>query len=88
VVLLDLIGANILGGGRVGMKPDTTLSNGIASSSSLVALPEGISKLSLAPGLKANIKAKLLFSVNALIALHDNGLHATVTPMAGLDLTF
>jgi hypothetical protein len=87
-VLLDLIGANILGGGRVGMKPDTTLPSGIASSSSLVALPEGISKLSLAPGLKANIKAKLLFSVNVLIALHDTGLHATVTPMAGLDLTF
>src|SRR5262245_48941940 len=87
-VLLDLIGANILGGGRVGIKPDTTLPAGISSSSSLVALPEGISKLSLAPGLKANIKAKLLFSVNALIALHDSGLHATVTPMAGLDLTF
>ncbi len=87
-ILLDLLGANIMGGGRVGFKPDATLPAGTSASSSLVALPEGVSKLSLTPGLKANIKAKLLLSVNALIALHDNGLHATVTPMAGLDLTF
>jgi hypothetical protein len=87
-VLLDFLGANILGGGRVGFKPDTALPAGISSSSSLVALPEGVSKYSLTPGLKANIKAKLLLSINALIALHDSGLHATVTPMAGLDLTF
>jgi hypothetical protein len=53
-----------------------------------VALSEGIQKISLAPGLKANLKGKLLLSVNALVALHDTGLHARVTPMAGIDLTF
>jgi hypothetical protein len=87
-LLLDFLGSHILGGGRIGFEPDPILPAGIASSSSLVALPEGIQKLSLAPGLKANLKAKLLLSVNALIALHDTGLHARVTPMAGINVTF
>jgi len=87
-LLLDLLGANILGGGRLGFKQDTTSPVGISSSSSLVALPEGVQRLSLAPGLKANLKGKLLLSVNALVALHDTGVHAKVTPVAGIDLTF
>jgi hypothetical protein len=87
-VLLDFVGAHTLGGGRLGFQADPVPVSGATSSSSLVALPEGIQKLSLAPGLKANIKGKLLLSVNALIALHDTGLHATVTPTAGIELTF
>jgi hypothetical protein len=87
-VLLDFLGAHTLGGGRLGFEPDASLASGATSSSSLVALSEGIQKLSLAPGLKANIKGKLLLSVNALVALHDTGLHARVTPTAGLELTF
>ena len=87
-LLVDLLGAQILGGGRVGYKTDTVLAPGITSSESAVSLPEGIQRLSLAPGLKVNLKGKLLLSVNALIALHDDGLHARVTPVAGIDLTF
>ena len=53
-----------------------------------MALPEGVSRLQLAPGMKVNLKGKFLLSLNALIALRDTGLHARVTPVAGIDLTF
>jgi hypothetical protein len=42
----------------------------------------------IVPGLKLNLKSKLVLSANALVTLKDDGLHARVTPMAGLDLTF
>ena len=54
----------------------------------IVALNEGTRRVDLAPGLKANLKGKLIVSLNALIALRDTGLHARVTPVAGIDLTF
>jgi hypothetical protein len=53
-----------------------------------VALPEGIARVAIAPGLKVNLKGKILFSANALITLKNDGLHARVTPMAGIDMTF
>jgi hypothetical protein len=87
-LLLDLLGTHILGGGRMGFTQDAPVAAGFSSSSSLTALHEGVQRMSLAPGLKANLKGKLLLSVNALIALHDTGLHAKVTPVAGIDLTF
>jgi hypothetical protein len=86
-LLLDLVGGGILGGGRVGFGSvaDTT---GLTASQGLVAFSDGTRKVDLAPGLKANLKGKLLVSLNALIALHDTGLHARITPVAGIDLTF
>lgn len=87
-MLVDLLGGEIFGGGKVGFKTDTVTVSGASSSASVVALPEGIRRLSLAPGLKVNLKGKLLLSVNALVALKDSGLHARVTPVAGIDLTF
>jgi hypothetical protein len=87
-LLVDVIGGEILGGGKLGFQADTTTAPGVTSSGSLVALPEGISKVSLVPGMKVNLKGKLLLSLNALIALHDTGLHARVTPVAGINLTF
>ena len=87
-VLVDVIGGQILGGGKLGFQSDAIAPSGATSSSSLVALPEGITRLSLVPGLKVNLKGKLLLSVNALVALKDDGLHARITPMAGIDLSF
>jgi len=87
-LLVDLLGRQILGGGRVDFKADASAPAGATSSGSVVALPEGVSKLSLAPGVKVNLKGKLLLSVNALVALRDTGLHARVTPVAGIELTF
>ncbi len=87
-LLIDVLGGQIFGGGKVGVQTDTFTTPGITSGTSAVALPEGIQRISLAPGLKVNLKGKLLLSVNALVALRDSGLHARVTPVAGIDLTF
>ena len=86
-ILLDLLGGQVLGGGKLGFAPVTSGSPAVTSDA-LVALPEGVSRLSLAPGMKVNLKGKFLLSLNALIALRDTGLHARVTPVAGIDLTF
>jgi len=87
-LFVDLIGGGVLGGGKVGLASVPPETSAITASQSLVALPEGIRRVDLAPGLKANLKGKLLVSLNALIALHDTGLHARITPVAGIDLTF
>ena len=39
------------------------------------------------PGLKVNLKGKMLLSLNAIITLKNNGLHSTVTPVVGINLT-
>lgn len=82
-VLLDVVGGQVFGGGKLAFQADAT-----PASSSLVALPEGIARVGLAPGLKVNLKGKMLLSLNALISLKNDGLHARVTPMAGIDMTF
>jgi hypothetical protein len=87
-LLVDLLGSEIFGGGKVGFQTIASPAPGITSSESLVALPQAIQRLAVAPGLKVNLKGKLLFSVNALVDLRDNGLHARVTPVAGIDLAF
>jgi hypothetical protein len=86
-LLLDLLGGGVLGGGKVGFASVSDTA-GLTGSQGLTALSEGTQRVDLAPGLKANLKGKLLISVNALIALRDTGLHARVTPVAGIDLTF
>jgi hypothetical protein len=85
-LLLDLLGGSVLGGGKV--EYTTAPLPGGNSAQSLVALPDSIRKLALAPGLKVNLKGKMLLSLNALVALSDTGLHARVIPVAGIDLTF
>lgn len=81
-MLVDLLGGEIFGGGKVGFATNTS------GAESAVALPEGIRRLSVVPGLKMNLKGKLVLSVNALIALKNDGLHARVTPVGGIDLSF
>ena len=87
-LLLDVLGGQVFGGGKLGFQADATTAAGATSSSSLVALAEGITRVSLAPGLKVNLKGKMLLSLSALVSLKNDGLHARVTPMAGIDLTF
>jgi hypothetical protein len=87
-VLLDVLGGQILGAGKLGFQADATPVAGSTASSSLVALPEGIGRVSVAPGLKVNLKGKMLLSLSALISVKNGGLHARVTPMAGIDITF
>jgi len=87
-LLLDVVGGQIFGAGKLAFQADTTPPAGATASSTLVALPEGIARLALAPGLKVNLKGKILLSLNALVTLKNDGLHARVTPMAGIDVTF
>ena len=86
-LLADLVGGGVLGGGRVAFASVADAA-GLSGSQGLTALSEGTRRIDIAPGLKANIKGKLIVSLNALVALHDTGLHARVTPVAGIDLTF
>ena len=89
-LMVDLLGRHILGAGKIGFQTTVPPPNpqGVTSFESAVALPEGIQKITLVPGLKVNLKGTLLLSLNALTALYDTGLHARVTPVVGLDLTF
>jgi hypothetical protein len=86
---VDFLGRNILGGGRVGFRTDPAAPNafGIVSTESAVVLPQGIRKLTLVPGLRLNLKGNMLLSLNALVALKDNGFHARFIPVIGIDMT-
>ena len=91
-LMADLIGRHILGAGQIGFQntPATLPSDiaaGVTSFDSMVALPEGIRKLNLVPGLKLNLKGNMVLSLNAIVSLQDNGLHARFTPVVGIDLT-
>jgi hypothetical protein len=87
-LLLDFLGQKIRKGGEVGVVSDPVPANanGITSIQSLVDLPEGILKGILVPGIKVNLKGKLLLSLNALVTVKNNGLHSKVTPVVGLNL--
>ena len=87
-LLLDFLGQKIRKGGEVGVVSDPVPANpnGISSIESLVDLPEGILKGILVPGIKVNLKGKLLLSLNALVTVKNNGLHSKVTPVVGLNL--
>jgi hypothetical protein len=88
-LLVDYIGQKIFGGGQIGVAPDTVsaaLPN-VTSANSMVALPQGINKALLVPGLKVNLKGKMLLTLSAIITLQNNGLHSKVTPVVGINLT-
>jgi len=87
-LLLDLLGGSVLKGGKVDFTSVPNTLTGATSTQALAALPDSIRKIALAPGLKANLKGKMLLSLNALVALSDSGMHARVVPVAGIDLTF
>jgi hypothetical protein len=89
-LVVDLLGRHILGAGKIGFQTTVLPPNpqGVTSFDSAVAMPEGIQKLTLVPGLKVNLKGSLLLSLNGLTALRDTGLHSRFTPVVGLDLTF
>jgi hypothetical protein len=88
-LIVDFLGQRILDAGRVDSVTDSVSPNplGITSVQSLVATGESIQKLTLAPGLKLNLKGKLLLSLNALVTLKNDGLRAKVTPVVGIDLS-
>ena len=89
-LLTDLLFRKVLGGGQVRVQdvpvpPELTNVNSLTMA---VATDKGIQKLTLAPGMKWNLKGSFVFSGNALISLKDNGLHDKFTPVVGVDWTF
>ena len=88
-LLMEFLGQQVLGGGQVvlGAVTPATGVSGITSAQSLLASSKGISKALLVPDVKVNLKGKMLLSLNAIITLKNNGLHATVTPVVGINLT-
>jgi hypothetical protein len=87
-LLADFVGQRIMGGGPVAFGAVTPVTGaGITSIQSLLLQDGGLNKALLIPGLKVNLKAKLVLSLNALITLKNNGLHSKVTPVAGINLT-
>lgn len=88
-LVVDYLGQKIFGGGQIGIVPDPTSASlpGVTSATTMVALSQGISKALLAPGMKVNLKGKLLLTLSAIITMQNNGLHSKVTPVAGINLT-
>ena len=84
-VVVDVVGRNLMHGGKVGYQ---TLVAGGNSTDVLVALPEGIQQVSLAPGIKLNVWRSVLVTVNLLASLKNDGLQAKVVPVIGLDWAF
>jgi hypothetical protein len=85
----EFLGQHILGAGEVAFGPEITATGSpfIRSTQSLVATGSGINKALLVPGLRVNLKAKMLLSLSAIVTLKNNGLHSTVTPVVGINLT-
>jgi hypothetical protein len=84
-LIVDYLGQRIFGGGQIGLISETP-STGLATDA-LALLPNAIDKMYLAPGIKMNLKSKMLLSLNALVTMKNNGLHARVTPFVGLILS-
>jgi hypothetical protein len=93
-VLLDVLGRQILGGGKVDFTTVTPsdrpslATDSITSSHYALATGHRIRKLSIVPGVKWNLKGKFLLSVSGIATILDNGLHDLFTPVVGLDFSF
>lgn len=89
-LILDAVGRHILGGGKIETRsfPPELGPPGTTSIDAAIPVQSGVRKISLAPGLKWNLKGNVLLSLNALIPVFDNGLYDQFTPVVGLDWTF
>jgi hypothetical protein len=91
-VLLDVLGRHTLGGGEIAFRQTTDQGRirdpRVTAVNYAFANDQSIRKLSLVPGIKWNLKGKMLLSVSGITSLSDNGLHDLFTPVVGLDITF
>ncbi len=60
---------------------------GATAAQSLLFVDGSLNKITFIPGVKVNLIGKMVLSLNALVTMTNNGLHAKVTPVAGLNLT-
>jgi hypothetical protein len=83
--LVDLVGSSVREGGKIGYQ-SFTVAGGTADI--LVALPQGINTVTVAPGIKWNAWRNLLFTGSVLASLSDDGLRARWIPVVGVDFSF
>ena len=88
-LLFDFLGRHVLGGGAVALRGVALPPSSEFTSAELAeATPTRIRKMTLAPGLKWNLKGTFVFSGNFLVTVLDNGLRDFFTPVVGVDWTF
>jgi hypothetical protein len=87
--MVDLLGRSTLKGGPVAYQSQRVEDpvDGLGTFEYPVVRPDAVNRLTLVPGLKLNLKGKMLLSLHALVALKNNGLYARFTPVVGLELT-
>jgi len=87
-LLADVLGQRVLGAGPVELGSVSPLTgSGATSAQSLLFVDGSLNKLTFIPGMKVNLIGKMVLSLSALVTMSTNGMHATVTPVAGLNLT-
>jgi len=87
-LLADVLGQRVLGAGPVELGAVTSLAGiGATSAQALLFADGSLNKVSLIPGMKVNLIGKMVLSLSAIVTMSNNGLHAKVTPVAGLNLT-
>jgi hypothetical protein len=84
--LLDIVGRRQLHGGQIGYV--TLPAPGGGTLDALSGLAQGLNVVSVAPGVKWNVKGNVLITGSVLGSLANNGLRANVIPVLGLDWTF
>ena len=86
-VVFDVLGRYQRGAGSVGYQEFTFPPNfaGVTGAEALVAVPNGVNTVLIAPGVKWNLFPNALLTLNALIATTDNGLRARFTPVIGME---
>ncbi len=90
-LLIDLLGRNMLKGGRIDMLNYPIAADnpfGVTSFQAAGVTGHAIHKLALAPGVKWNVKSTMLLTFNARIPLSDNSLYDKFTPVLGVEFTF
>jgi hypothetical protein len=87
-LLVDFLSRQVNGAGKIGFTSAPATVAGASSISYPMTLPEGTLEQSLIPGLKWNLRGKILLVLSGIVALRDNGVYDKFTPVVGLDITF
>ena len=86
-VVVDLVGRQLMNGGQVGYQTFPAML-GTGTADLLVATPEGLSQVALAPGVKFNVWRSVLITGNVLASLTSGGVRARFIPVFGVDWAF
>jgi hypothetical protein len=86
VLVQQIRGAGKLGMGTLTLSPFPGFPG--LTAQSLVGLDEGLTKYTVAPGIRWNVGSNALLNAHVLFNVRNDGLRAKITPVIGLDYTF